>query len=55
MSAIDKDQIVAALSRIVEPARQQDIVSLGMVSGIMIDDGHVGFAGVSANKCANMA
>lgn len=44
MSAVDEASIFAALKAVVEPKKQQDIVALGMVSGLVIKDGNVGFA-----------
>jgi len=43
MSAITQEQVIAALRQVMDPDRQKDIVSLGMVSGIAVRDGHVGF------------
>jgi ATP-binding protein involved in chromosome partitioning len=37
-------QVLDALRRVLDPDRRQDIVSLNMVSGLVIRDGHVGFA-----------
>ncbi len=44
MAAITEQQIRDALSRVGDPDRGADIVSLGMVSGIVIRDGNVAFA-----------
>lgn len=44
MSDITPELILAALRQVQDPERGGDIVSLGMVSGIQIRDGHVGFA-----------
>ncbi len=44
MSAVDEASIFAALKAVVEPKKQQDIVALGMVSGLVVKDGNVGFA-----------
>jgi ATP-binding protein involved in chromosome partitioning len=44
MAAISEKQILEALSTIPDPDRGGDIVSLGMVSGIVIRDGNVAFA-----------
>jgi ATP-binding protein involved in chromosome partitioning len=44
MSDITPERILAALRQVQDPERGGDIVSLGMVSGIQIRDGHVGFA-----------
>ncbi len=37
-------QILDALKAIPDPDRKQDIVSLGMIQGLVIKDGHVGFS-----------
>ena len=44
MSAPTKDDILAALSAIADPAKGTDIVSAGMVSGLVLKNGAVGFA-----------
>ena len=44
MSAVNQDQVLAALRQVMDPDRQKDIVSLGMVSGLAVREGHVGFA-----------
>src|SRR6202045_4387002 len=44
MSAVTERQILDALGRIADPDKGADIVSLGMVSGLVIRDGNVGFA-----------
>ena len=44
MSQVTEEQIVAALKSIIEPAKQRDIVSLEMISGLVVKDGNVGFA-----------
>jgi ATP-binding protein involved in chromosome partitioning len=44
MPALSKDAILAVLRTVIDPERGQDVVSLGMVSGIVIRDGMVGFA-----------
>ena len=44
MAAITEKQILDALSKIPDPDRGGDIVSLGMVSGIAIRDGNVAFS-----------
>lgn len=43
-SSITETQVLTALSRVLDPDRRQDIVSLNMVSGLAVRDGHVGFA-----------
>lgn len=44
MAQITKDQVLAALAAVEDPAQGQDVVSLGMVSGVVVRDGNVGFA-----------
>jgi ATP-binding protein involved in chromosome partitioning len=44
MSAVTEQQILDALGRIADPDKGADIVSLGMVSGLVIRDGNVAFA-----------
>jgi ATP-binding protein involved in chromosome partitioning len=44
MSAVTEQQILDALGRIADPDKGSDIVSLGMVSGLVIRDGNVAFA-----------
>ena len=43
-SAPNSAQILAALKRVIDPERGQDIVSLGMVQGLAAKDGHVAFS-----------
>jgi ATP-binding protein involved in chromosome partitioning len=44
MTAVTERQILDALRQIPDPDKGADIVSLGMVSGLVIRDGNVGFA-----------
>jgi len=44
MSQVTEEQIIEALRRINDPANGQDIVSLGIISGMVVKDGNVGFA-----------
>ena len=44
MSGVTEQQILDALSRVADPDKGTDIVSLGMVSGLVIRDGNVAFA-----------
>ena len=44
MSALTQDQILAALKQVQDPESGEDIVSRGMVSGLVLKDGNVGFA-----------
>jgi len=43
MSQVTEEQIIAALRTVIEPAKQKDIVSLEIVSGLVVKDGNVGF------------
>ena len=44
MSGLSEQQVLAALRQITDPDRGKDIVSLGMISGVQLREGHVGFA-----------
>jgi len=44
MAAVTEQQILEALGRVVDPEKAADIVSLGMVSGVVVRDGNVAFA-----------
>ena len=44
MNPVTDQDVLAALKAVIEPKRQQDIVGLGMISGLVIKDGNVGFA-----------
>ena len=44
MSAVTEQQILDALRHVADPDKGADIVSLGMVSGLVIRDGNVAFA-----------
>ena len=44
MAAVTEQQILDALGHIADPDKGADIVSLGMVSGLVIRDGNVAFA-----------
>jgi ATP-binding protein involved in chromosome partitioning len=44
MAQITKEQVLAALAGIEDPEQGQDVVALGMVSGVVVRDGNVGFA-----------
>jgi ATP-binding protein involved in chromosome partitioning len=55
MGQVTEQQILEALEAVVEPERGQNIVSLGMVSGLVVKDGNIGFAiEVDPNKGAQM-
>ncbi len=41
---ITKEDVLEALARVEDPVAGRDIVSLGYVSGLVVRDGHVGFA-----------
>ncbi len=44
MAQVSEKQVLDALKSIVEPESGKDIVSLGMVTGVIVKDGNVGFA-----------
>jgi len=44
MASVTEQQVIDALKRVVEPVRGRDIVTLGMVSGVVVREGNVGFA-----------
>ena len=44
MPTVTEDAVLAALRRVVDPVRKGDIVGLGMVTGLMVKGGNVGFA-----------
>ena len=44
MATVTEAMVRDALARVIDPDRQADIVSLGMVSGLAVKDGHVVFA-----------
>ncbi|MEP3115837.1 iron-sulfur cluster carrier protein ApbC [Nisaea sp.] len=44
MARVTEEQILAVLKAVEDPDKGQDIVSLGMVSGLVVKDGNVGFA-----------
>jgi len=44
MPTVTEEQVFDALKTIIGPGNEQDIVSLGMISGLVVKDGNVGFA-----------
>lgn len=44
MSTVTEDQVRAALAEVANPDTGEDVISAGMVSGLMVKDGNVGFA-----------
>ena len=44
MNEITAEQVLAALRHVRHPQRNHDVVSLGIVSGVVVKNGHVGFA-----------
>ncbi|MDA5193491.1 Mrp/NBP35 family ATP-binding protein [Govanella unica] len=44
MAEIIREQVLAALGRVEDPASGQDVVSRGLIQGVVIRGGHVGFA-----------
>ena len=43
MAEVENDKILKALEKIVDPDKGQDIVSLDMISGIVCQNGNIGF------------
>ena len=44
MAELAREDVLAALSRVVDPDAKRDVVSLGMVQGLVIRNGHVGLS-----------
>jgi ATP-binding protein involved in chromosome partitioning len=44
MKQVDREQVLEALANVIDPARDRSVVALGMVSGIVVKGGNVGFA-----------
>lgn len=44
MSNLTPDDVLAALKSVVDPARNKDVVALGMIQGLQVKDGHISFA-----------
>jgi ATP-binding protein involved in chromosome partitioning len=44
MPTVTEDAVLAALRNVIDPVRKSDIVGLGMVSGLVVKGGNVGFA-----------
>ena len=44
MSGINEATVMDALRAVKDPAKGEDIVALGMISGLVIKDGNIGFA-----------
>ena len=44
MAQVSEAEILDALKRVIDPESGRDIVSLGLVSGLVVKDGNVGFA-----------
>jgi ATP-binding protein involved in chromosome partitioning len=42
--AVTEEAVLAALRTVLDPDKKRDVVSLGMVQGLAVRDGHVGFA-----------
>ncbi len=55
MADVNQEQVLATLRRVIEPQSGQDIVSLGLVSGLVVRESNVGFAlEVSAKAAESM-
>ncbi|MEX1148134.1 MAG: iron-sulfur cluster carrier protein ApbC [Sphingomonadales bacterium] len=44
MTTVDRDRVLAALGEVSDPASGRDVVSAGMIQGVVIRDGNIGFA-----------
>ena len=44
MNEVSREAVLEALARVPHPARGRDVVSLGMISGVVVKGGNVGFA-----------
>ena len=44
MASVTKEHVQAALSEVIDSERGQDVVTLGLISGVVVKDGNVGFA-----------
>lgn len=44
MTSLNKDLVLDALKKVIDKDQGQDIVTLGLIQGLSIRDGHVGFA-----------
>ncbi len=42
--SVNESQVLTALGKILDPDKRQDIVSLGMIQGLVVKDGHIGFS-----------
>ena len=44
MASVTKDQVLAALADVLDPDSGQNVVASGLISGVVVRDGNVGFA-----------
>jgi ATP-binding protein involved in chromosome partitioning len=44
MKQVDREEVLEALADVIDPTRDRSVVALGMVSGIVVKGGNVGFA-----------
>lgn len=44
MLNLTPDDVLAALKSVVDPARNKDVVALGLIQGLQVKDGHISFA-----------
>ena len=44
MATVTEQEVLEALAEVTDPDRRLDVVSLGMIEGVQVKDGHVAFA-----------
>lgn len=42
--SVTESQVLTALGKILDPDKRQDVVTLGMIQGLVVKEGHVGFS-----------
>jgi ATP-binding protein involved in chromosome partitioning len=42
--SVTESQVLTALGKILDPDKRQDVVSLGMIQGLVVKEGHIGFS-----------
>jgi len=44
MSQVTREKIIETLSAVIDPATQRDVISSGLIQGLVIREGHIGFS-----------